>query len=96
MPTVYRSTRGRWRFASQQMQILQEALDELSEKEQDILRVTFLWHQPGQEHQRVPPKALAELAARYDTTAPAIRQARKRALDKIRAYVDDRYQPRDE
>lgn len=67
---------------------VQDALAQLSEKEQTVVRVTFQWHQPGREHQRLPNDVAAELAAALQTTPENLRQIRRRAMKKIRAYLE--------
>jgi RNA polymerase sigma factor (sigma-70 family) len=55
----------------------------LSEREQDVLRMTFLWCDPGKTHQKLPEDVLADLGKRWGMTAENVRQVRKRALKKI-------------
>jgi RNA polymerase sigma factor (sigma-70 family) len=71
-----------------------EALDRLSEREQDVLRVTALYQRAG-EHQRLPNAVSAELAARWGTTNENIRAIRSRALKKLKELVTQRPQPED-
>ena len=59
------------------------ALEQLSEREQDVIRTTFLYQKPGVEYQRLPNDVCKELAERLGLTAPHIRTIRKRAMDKI-------------
>jgi RNA polymerase sigma factor (sigma-70 family) len=56
----------------------------LTDKEQDIIRSTFLWNIPASHFQRMPESELAELASRYGTNATNIRKIRERALKKLR------------
>jgi RNA polymerase sigma factor (sigma-70 family) len=67
---------------------VQEALGELSEKEQLVIRVTFQWYRPGQAHQRLPNDVVADLAQTLATTPENLRQIRRRALRKIREYLE--------
>jgi RNA polymerase sigma factor (sigma-70 family) len=71
-----------------------DALDRLSEREQDVLRVTALYQRAG-EHQRLPNAVSAELAARWGTTNENIRAIRSRALKKLKELVTQRPQPED-
>jgi len=66
-----------------------EGLAALSEREQDVLRVTALYLRAG-EHQRLPNAVAAELAARWQTTSDNIRAIRSRALKKLKAFVVER------
>ena len=66
---------------------VREALDQLSAKEQTVIRVTFHWYQPGKPHQRLPNDVAADLAGSLQTTPENLRQIRRRALQKIRRIV---------
>ena len=65
-----------------------DALDQLSEKEQIVIRVTFEWYQPGQIHQRLPNDVVTDLAESLETTPENLRQIRRRALNKIRTLLE--------
>jgi RNA polymerase sigma factor (sigma-70 family) len=67
---------------------VRDALEQLSEKEQIVIRVTFEWYQPGQTHQRLPNNVVTELAETLETTPENLRQIRRRALNKIRALLE--------
>ncbi len=56
----------------------------LTEREQDVLRTTFHWHDPTREHQKLPEAVLADLVQRWNTTPDNIRQIRSRALKKLK------------
>lgn len=71
---------------SQELTSICEALDRLSEREQDVLRVSALYQRAG-DHQRLPNAVSAELAARWGTTNENIRAIRSRALKKLKELV---------
>jgi len=71
---------------SPELVLVREALSELSEREQDVLRVTALYYRAG-EHQRLPNAVCAELAARWETSSENVRAIRSRALKKLRQTV---------
>lgn len=75
---------------SPQMALVHDALESLSERERDVLRVSALYHRPGEEHQRLPNAVAAELAARWGTTGENIRAIRSRAMKKLREYLEAR------
>ena len=75
--------------ASKELRLVQEGLEELSEREQDVLRITALYHRAG-GHQRLPNSVARELAARWQTTSDNIRAIRSRAMKKLRAFVTER------
>jgi|WetSurMetagenome_2_1015567.scaffolds.fasta_scaffold190439_2 RNA polymerase sigma factor (sigma-70 family) len=69
--------------------LLAEALLQLTDREQDILRLTGLWYCPGKEL-RIPSGELQKLASTYNTTPVTIRQIRKRAIEKVKTYVESK------
>jgi RNA polymerase sigma factor (sigma-70 family) len=73
---------------SPKLRLLREALDTLSERERDVLRVAALYFRPGEEHQRLPNEVSAELAKRWQTTNENIRAIRSRASKKLRDYLE--------
>lgn len=66
---------------------VRDALDQLSDKEQTVIRVTFEWYQPGKLHQRLPNDVVTDLAETLETTPENLRQIRRRALIKIRELL---------
>lgn len=67
--------------------LVAEALEELTERERDVLRVSALHYRAGEEHQRLPNDVSAELASRWGTTNDNVRAIRVRAMKKLRALV---------
>ncbi|MDG3008391.1 RNA polymerase sigma factor [Paludisphaera mucosa] len=59
----------------------------LSEREQDVLRVTFHWHDPTKDRQKLPNEAVDELARLWNLKPDNIRQIRRRALQKLKAAL---------
>lgn len=72
---------------SPETQLYCEAFERLTEREQHVLRVTALWHKPGQKYQKLPDDVSEELAESLGTTSDNIRQIRRRARRKIKDYV---------
>ncbi|MHC4563817.1 MAG: RNA polymerase sigma factor [Planctomycetota bacterium] len=64
------------------------AVDSLNEREQIVIRTTFQWYLPDQPHQRLPNDVAAELARTLQTTPENLRQIRRRAMRKIRTFLD--------
>jgi RNA polymerase sigma factor (sigma-70 family) len=60
----------------------------LTEREEDVLRTTFHWHDPTKEHQKLPEAVLSNLAKRWKTTPDNIRQIRSRALRKLKDALE--------
>lgn len=75
---------------SPKLRLMREALDSLSERERDVLRVSALYFRIGEEHQRLPNEASAELARRWDTTSENIRAIRSRAIKKLKEHLEGR------
>lgn len=75
---------------SPKLRLLREALDALSERERDVLRVAALYFRPGEEHQRLPNDVSAELARRWGTTSENVRAIRSRATKKLKEYLEKR------
>jgi RNA polymerase sigma factor (sigma-70 family) len=69
---------------SPEMAAIQAALDNLSEREQHIIRVTWQHHERGKKQQRLPPQVIDELARIYEVTPTYIRKLRERAMESIR------------
>jgi RNA polymerase sigma factor (sigma-70 family) len=75
---------------SPKLRLLREALDTLTERERDVLRVAALYFRPGEEHQRLPNDVSAELARRWETTNENLRAIRSRATKKLKQYLEAR------
>jgi RNA polymerase sigma factor (sigma-70 family) len=75
---------------SPRVRLMQEALERLSERERDILRVSALYYRPGEEHQRLPNAVAAELAKRWETTGDNVRAIRSRAMKKLKDDLEAR------
>lgn len=67
-----------------------EALNEaLDEREREVLRVTAEYLKPGENSQRMPNGVAKKLAADLNTTTANVRMIRKRAIPKVRRYVQE-------
>jgi RNA polymerase sigma-70 factor, ECF subfamily len=72
------------------VKLVEEGLETLSDREQQVLRETVFWYANGAVQQRMPHAAMEKLASELDATPANIRQIRVRALGKLRQYVLDR------
>lgn len=72
--------------------LVHEALEQLSEKEQRILRLAALNYSPGDKELRIPDSDLDELSQTYGVPKDSIRQTKKRAKEKVRKYLESRIQ----
>lgn len=69
-----------------QLRLLREALTSLSEREQDVLRVTAMYQKAG-EKQRLPNAVSQKLAQRWDTNSENVRAIRSRAMKKVKSFM---------
>jgi len=67
---------------------VEDAMKQLTEKEQTVIRITFEWYRPGQPHQRLPNDVVADLAETLETTPENLRQLRRRGMAKIRRLLE--------
>ncbi|NUP08354.1 MAG: sigma-70 family RNA polymerase sigma factor [Polyangiaceae bacterium] len=73
--------------SSPELRAVRRALDELTDREQDVLRVTALYQRVGADNQRLPNDVSAELAQRWGTTSQNIRAIRSRAMKKLMSFI---------
>ena len=73
--------------ASPRIRQVREAIARLTGREQTVLRVTMQWYRPDMDNQRMPEAVVAELAESLQTTPENLRQIRRRALRKIRQFL---------
>ena len=66
-------------------ELIERALEELTEKERDILKTYILYDTNNKKH--VPDEILDELRERYQTTSVNLRKIKSRALEKVQDYV---------
>lgn len=71
-------------------QLLNEATDSLSEREQIVLRTTIQYYEPGKKNQHLPHDVVDDLAKTLKTTPENLRQIRRRALRKIKQYIESK------
>jgi RNA polymerase sigma factor (sigma-70 family) len=77
---------------SAEQRLVREALEQLTEKEQRILRLAALNYSPGAKELRIPDSDLDELATIYKVSKASIRQTKNRAKEKVRSYLEARLQ----
>ncbi len=75
---------------SAELSLVSEGLESLSEREREILRVTALYRQVGEEHGRLPNAVSKDLASRWGTTNDNIRAIRVRAMKKLKTFLSAR------
>jgi len=71
------------------VELVREALEQLSPREQLVLRVTFQWYRLGCENQRLPSDVVEELSVTLGTTPENLRQIRRRALQRVRRLMNE-------
>ncbi len=70
---------------SEKMKLIKDALNTLTEREQDIIRTVYQWYEPGKN---LPAHVIEELTQRYNTTPENIRQILSRARKKVREFIE--------
>jgi RNA polymerase sigma factor (sigma-70 family) len=73
---------------SKVVRLVEEATENLTEREKDVLLEWQLWYKPGERNQRLPNDVSRDLANRWGTTTDHIRMIRYRAFKKIASHVE--------
>jgi RNA polymerase sigma factor (sigma-70 family) len=69
------------------LSLVNEALEQLNEREQLVIRTTFQFYRIGEKFQRLPNKDADALAKQLNTTPENVRKIRQRAMEQIRQYI---------
>lgn len=69
--------------------LIGEALDQLTDRERDVVLTSLEFYDPAAKHQRLPNAESQALARQLNTTTANIRKLRERALGKIRSHVEE-------
>ncbi len=69
--------------SAENMTLISDALAELTERERDIILVTYDYVRSNHAHNRLPNAVAKDLASKWNTTTTNIRQIRHRARKKI-------------
>ncbi len=67
-----------------QKKALDEALQNLSDKERDVL-LTYMMYQEGNKH--LPDEVIKVLCDRYETSSINLRKIKQRALEKVKSHI---------
>lgn len=73
---------------TEEVQVIEKALDQLSEREKAIILVSFQYYDSEEGDSQISKEELNALCDRFQTTRDNIRQIRKRALQKIKEYAN--------
>jgi RNA polymerase sigma factor (sigma-70 family) len=73
------------------LSLVHEALEQLNEREQLVIRTTFQFYRIGEKFQRLPNKDADALAKQLNTTPENVRKIRQRAMENIRAYIAQKH-----
>jgi RNA polymerase sigma factor (sigma-70 family) len=74
------------------LQLMEEAIETLTDREQEVLRTTMMWFKPNQEAQKLPHSVMTELTGSLKTNPGNIRKIRERAMTKLRNYIESHEQ----
>ena len=77
--------------SSEKARLVREAMDVLSERDREILRI-FLSHCPDitNRQSKLPRNVIAELCDHFNTTPENIRAIRSRAIKKVKAHLEEK------
>lgn len=79
---------------SDELRLIHEAMDTLTAREQEVLRVTMAYWKTDGSQQRLPNDVAEDLARSWETTSANIRKIRERAMKKVREFVEAAQQDR--
>jgi len=71
---------------SEKMKLIKDALNRLTEREQDILRTAYQWREPNRH---LPSHVIEELTQRYNTTPENIRKILSRTIKKVKDFIEE-------
>lgn len=71
------------------LQVIDEALKTLTEREREVIRTKMLWSEPGQKT-KVPHAVLTELKKSHDINPDNFRKIWERGMKKVKAYIESR------
>lgn len=69
---------------SEESIVFEEVWDTMSEREQDVLRLSYLYYDVAEDNHRMPSDKVEELAEFHNVTKVYIRKIRQRALEKLK------------
>jgi DNA-directed RNA polymerase specialized sigma24 family protein len=72
---------------SDEKRLLRDALSTLTERELDVLLVSYEYYERGEEHPHLPRAVIAELCERHQTSPTNLRKIRERARKQVWQYV---------
>jgi RNA polymerase sigma factor (sigma-70 family) len=70
------------------LKLMEDALQTLTEREQEVLRTTGMWYKHGQKAQRLPHHIMSELATSLKTNPVNVRKIRERGIAKMKSYIE--------
>ena len=75
------------------LKLVHDALEQLNERQQLVIRTTYQFYRIGEKFQRLPNKDAHALAKQLNTTPENVRKIRQRAMEKIREYITQKDTP---
>lgn len=75
-----------------ELRLIHDAMATLTDREQQVLRVTAAYWKNDGTQQRLPNAVAEDLARSFETTSANIRKIRERAMKKLREFVEEAQQ----
>lgn len=76
---------------AERLQVIEDGLKTLSEREQEVIRTTLMWSNLGVTG-RLPHKVMTDLTSSLKINPANVRKIRERGMAKLRAYVESHMQ----
>ena len=73
---------------SDDLQCVHEAMKQLNDREESVIRMTMAYLKLDSKHQRLPNDVAEDLARSLDTSSTNIRKIRERAMKKLRENIE--------
>ena len=77
---------------AKRLQLMEEGLETLTDREQEVLRTTMIWYKPDQKAQKLPHRVMTDLTTSLKTNPNNVRKIRERGMTKLRSYIESHEQ----
>jgi RNA polymerase sigma factor (sigma-70 family) len=73
---------------TRRLQLMEAALETLTDREQEVLRTTMMWYKPDQKVQKLPHSVMTDLTTSLKTSPDNVRKIRERGMTKLKSYIE--------